>query len=85
MANGSRQKIENIKAGDVILDLNNTPLSPNAPSRLGVAVVTRLETHEGNFNIRAAAFSMPEVVSFVDISTLKNTVLLEATDNHPSV
>ena len=72
MANGSRQKIENIKAGDVVLDLNNTP-----------SVVKKLETHEGNFNVMAAAFSMPEGVDFVDISPLKNTVLLEATDNHP--
>ena len=72
MANGSRQKIENIQAGDVILDLNNTP-----------SVVKQLETHEGNFNVMAAAFSMPEGVDFVDISPLKNTVLLEATDNHP--
>ncbi len=71
LADGSRKRIEDIKIGDTVLDLNNTP-----------SVVTRLDVHHGNFNIGAVGFNMPETVDFVSNSALQNTVLLEATLNH---
>jgi hypothetical protein len=72
LANGSRKRIEDIKIGDTVLDLNNTP-----------SVVKGLDVHHGNFNIGALSFNMPETVDFVSNNALQNTVLLEATLNHP--
>jgi WG containing repeat len=72
LANGSRKKIEDIKVGDTVLDLNKTP-----------SVVKGLDVHQGNFNIGALHFNMPETVDFVSNDALQNTVLLEATLNHP--
>jgi WG containing repeat len=72
LANGSRKKIEDIKIGDAVLDLNNTP-----------SVVKGLDVHQGSFNIGALHFNMPETVDFVSNDALQNTVLLEATLNHP--
>jgi hypothetical protein len=72
LANGSRKRIEDIKIGDRVLDLNNTP-----------SVVKGLDVHQGNFNIGALSFNMPETVDFVSNNASQNTVLLEATLNHP--
>jgi WG containing repeat len=72
LANGSRKKIEDIKVGDTVLDLNNTP-----------SVVKGLDVHQGSFNIGALSFNMPETVDFVSNNAFRNTVLLEATLNHP--
>jgi WG containing repeat len=72
LANGGRKKIEDIKIGDTVLDLDNTP-----------SVVEGLEVHNGNFTIGAVHFNMPDNVSFVSNDGLKNKVLLEATLNHP--
>jgi WG containing repeat len=72
LANGGRKKIEDIKVGDTVLDLDNTP-----------SVVDGLEVHHGDFIIGAVHFNMPENVSFVSNDGLKNKVLLEATLNHP--
>jgi hypothetical protein len=72
LADGSRKRIEDIKIGDTVLDLNNTP-----------SVVKGLDVHYGNFNIGALHFNMPETVDFVSNDALQNTVLLEATLNHP--
>jgi hypothetical protein len=72
LANGCRKRIENIKIGDNVLDLNNTP-----------SVVKGLDVHHGDFNIGALRFNMPETVDFVSNNASQNTVLLEATLNHP--
>lgn len=72
LANGSRKRIEDIKVGETVLDLNNTP-----------SKVIGIDVHHGNFNIGALSFSMPETVDFVSTRALQNTVLLEATLNHP--
>ena len=72
LADGSRKKIEDIKIGDTVLDLNNTP-----------SVVKGLDVHRGNFNIGAVGFNTPETVDFVSNNAFQNTVLLEATLNHP--
>lgn len=72
MADGSRKKIEDIKTGDKVIDLNNTP-----------SVVEAVDIHEGNFTIGAMQFNMPEKVDFVSNTNIKSTVLLEATLNHP--
>lgn len=83
MADGGRKKISDIQVGDKVFDLNNTPLSPYAPSRLSVTVVEAVEVHSGNFIIGAVYFNMPENVYFVSNNVLKNEVILEATLNHP--
>jgi hypothetical protein len=72
LANGSRKRIEDIKVGDTVLDLNKTP-----------SVVKGLDVHHGDFNIGALHFNMPETVDFVSNNAVRNTVLLEATLNHP--
>lgn len=72
LANGGRKKIEDVKVGDTVLDLNSTP-----------SVVEGLEVHHGDFIIGAVHFNMPENVSFVSNQGSKNKVLLEATLNHP--
>lgn len=72
LANGSRKKIETFKKGDIVLDLNNTP-----------SVVEAVEEHNGNFTIGALSFNMPEKVDFVANGVSQNTVILEATLNHP--
>lgn len=83
MADGNRKKIEDIKSGDVVLDLNNTPLPPYTPSRRSVAIVEAVQVHEGNFNIKKVYFNMPNGVDFASNLHLKNTVSLSATLNHP--
>jgi hypothetical protein len=72
LADGSRKRIEDIKIGDIVLDLNKTP-----------SVVKGLDVHHGSFNIGALSFNMPETVDFVSNNASQNTVLLEATLNHP--
>lgn len=72
LADGSRKRIEDIKIGDTVLDLNKTP-----------SLVKGLDVHQGNFNIGALSFNMPETVDFVSNLASQNTVLLEATLNHP--
>ncbi len=72
MADGKRKKIEDIKAGDAVLDLSNTP-----------SVVEALQVHEGNFSINKVHFNMPTGVDFASNLHLKNTVSLSATLNHP--
>jgi hypothetical protein len=72
LADGSRKRIEDIKVGDKVLDLNQTP-----------SVVKGVDVHQGNFNIGALSFNMPEKVDFVSNNASQNTVLLEATLNHP--
>jgi hypothetical protein len=72
LADGSRKRIEDIKIGDTILDLNGDP-----------SVVKGLDVHQGSFNIGALSFNMPETVDFVSNNISQNIVLLEATLNHP--
>lgn len=72
LADGSRKRIEDIKIGNTVLDLNNTP-----------SVVKGVDVHQGSFNIGAVGFNMPETVDFVSNNALQNVVLLEATLNHP--